>query len=358
MRRVRFTDGFYGTRSGGGEMFDLNWPYEEWFEDVQHPPSFNRAKNIAISRLNAVALGSTGRHQKVGLCVLTGDTYPNLQLLKEWLGLAADAASQFLLLVHAKNQDAVAKAVEAANLPIAAIVIGDVATQWSSIGIVEAQLLMFQTAQENDCKGAILMSGDAVPIKHPNILNNNVLEYTVRGGFTKPKDYTFWVGEQWLCFNERGLGLLRKHVPITALYDMNILNKHFEPLDVEELPKDSSLGNWGSTSNEALDVDDLPDDAPNKWADTANLRTARIEDVYEGLAPDETLIHMLLSPHLSPQELKIARGRIMWMQSDENHALEIEPKYLSEARPVFLLARKVTNHQATHHILKKLWGKL
>eukprot|EP00966_Prymnesium_polylepis_P191500 4437816-Prymnesium_polylepis.1 len=63
-----------------------------------------------------------------------------------------------------------------------------------------------------------------------------------------------------MSFNEEGLTLLRDHVPRDALYSTNLL-QHFEAITKRGLTR-------------SLDYE--PD-----------LRTAQIEDIYDGLAPDE-----------------------------------------------------------------------
>jgi hypothetical protein len=335
MRRViKYT----GDPEDADDTLDLNeTPYSEFYSSVPHPPNLTTANNILINRLQAIANASTTQTKQVALCVLAMQRYENLFLLKEWLQLAAAPEQQFMLFIHAKNQAAVKDAVQQAQLPIDTVVLGEVETRWSSIGIVEASLLMFHNARRKGCKGAVLMSSDASPIKDPNTFHKTVIKQDgpVRGGFIVPtykdsngdkRKYPFAVGEQWLSFNERGLELLRT-VTRDSLYDNDLL-QHFEAINQHGLTK-------------SLEYE-------------TDLRTAQIEDKYEGLAPDETLLHAILWSLLSAAEKRVAASKISWMRSDEHHALPITVDYLRKALPMYLTARKVVTHEAYEQV-RRMW---
>jgi hypothetical protein len=331
MRKIKR---YYGDPDDADDPLDLGVDgYSEWEAHVQHPPNFERARGILISRLHALSNASTSQTRKVALCVLTMNTYPNLNLLKEWLNLAVNPQQQFMLFIHAKNQAGVAAAVQAAQLPIETIILGDVQTKWSSIGIVEGTWLMFEDARRNQCEGAILMSGDAIPIKNPNEFHDNVLASTVRGNLRTPSKYPrgLAVGTQWMSLNRRGLYDIVAQIPRDALYDSDFLNKHFVSLNKDRLTR-------------SLEYEE-------------DLRTAQIEDKYEGLAPDEVILQTHIWSRLRPGEKRIAESRISHMEDDESghHANEISVDYLRMAPRTALTARKVTT-SAAYAQVRRMWN--
>ena len=331
MRRViRYT----GDPREPYDVLDLNdetHQYTEYAAQVPHPPDFTTANNILISRPCAIANASTVQTKRVALCVLAMHWYTNLFLLKEWLQLAIAPGHQFMLFIHAKNQAAVREAVQREQLPIDTEVLGEVETQWSSIGIVEASWLLFDSARRKGCKGAVLMSSDSSPIKNPNAFHKDVINQDgpVRGGFRKPRGYPFTVGEQWLSFNEEGLKLLRDHVTREMFYSEDLL-QHME-----------AIHQHGPTNSLHYEND---------------LRTAQIQDRYEGLAPDEVFLQALLIPHLNHKGKQVARSRISWMEYDEagDHATTISVDYLRRAPPTFLTARKIVTPEAYNQV-RRMW---
>ena len=176
------------------DVLDLNdeaHEYTEYEAQVPHPPDFTTANNILISRLHAIANASTVQTKRVALCVLAMQGYPNLFLLNEWLKLAIAPGHQFMLFIHTKNQAAVREAVQREQLPIDTVVLGEVETRWSSIGIVEASWLLFDNARKKGCKGAVLMSSDSSPIKNPNAFHKDVINHTFAPHPLKPTPVGF-----------------------------------------------------------------------------------------------------------------------------------------------------------------------
>lgn len=313
-----------------------------------HTDSDTRAARAASSRFGA--RNYTGKKpvpnagnqiEAIAICVLCKYDFETLTLFKEWLGIRRDVASDYKLYVHGKDQGRLVEKIQSIQLPIDATVMPTVPTDWSSLGIVEATLSMFQAARLADCDGAVVMSSDGIPIMHPDRFHHSVSYQAgpVRMNMKVIKNEGA-VGDQWMALNRAGLEIVTS-MRLTDLYDLDHLDSNFEQI----MPGDKKNKLFAAYEKKLHYVEDL--------------RTARIETKGQvGLAPDEVVLQRWLYDRLQSDEIQVAKESIIHQKSDEDHALPLSAGFLRDAPQSRLIARKVPAIEGVWKIVRWTWRRV
>lgn len=325
--------------------------YEEWEEEqVPHPPPAPAGNPLRIK-----GTARAGTLNPVAICVLCKDRFDTLALFKEWLSQRQDRASAYMLFIHGKAQQPLVQSIQSAKLPIDAIVMPTVETDWSSLGIVEATLSMFKGAYGLNCDGAVLMSSDGIPIMHPDRFHQNVSNHPgpVRMGLKINDDGP--VGDQWMALNRQGLEIVNR-MDVDNLYNLETLERDFEQLMPSAfISRLAVLPPF--TGGEEIAPEFLYTEREKKLHFVEDLRTARIETKKGGLAPDEVVLQQWLYHRMTDGQRKVAKDKIIEQKSDEHHALPLTAQTLREANRHHLIARKVPPTEAVYQAVRRVWQR-